>query len=490
MQSLEETASDGSITVPTNETAAGFLVKQLSNPAEVLTVLLLIGGDIVQKAIAQVSGHFITPVSFSFGWVAYAFNTLIAVFGDGLLLPESDMVVKVIDPKGGNSQSNESWLIGRLIRDLELKVEKYYPNEMEKRRVRELGLGYAAIERKRIYDEKTYCHLDEAAKREADNQRLRESPLLITKWEAVNMRKHDRKSWRRQDYHWTTDYLPDLPHRDWVWWSYFPVVAGQFLLAAGPILKDRSSNNWTVLLITGVGNFLALLTGSLWKWKKEKFACRMVKGPKTFVLTRGNNHRHVFVIEVPRNVWTLRLEDLAIRQRRGAGFIYQITFSILTLAWILLLTMTGGLEDNTWFLFGVGLLGMAHNVVVAGAKRDPKAHGIPLKLCARTKGDKLPYVVEDDKTVRSGKNNVMRALIAAERKQSGIGKCLLPIFFPGELRPGEEEEDFWNAVEAQQKKKREHKRKRARVRRLREQRLRRIEEVNMQRTIARLGRST
>src|SRR5271169_122998 len=62
---------------------------QWTNPGDIFTLLLLIGGDIVQKALAQLVGVRIslskkgdgfgiplTPVAFSFGWAAYAFASL------------------------------------------------------------------------------------------------------------------------------------------------------------------------------------------------------------------------------------------------------------------------------------------------------------------------------------------------------------------------------------------------------------------------------
>jgi hypothetical protein len=132
----------------------------------------------------------------------------------------------------------------------------------------------------------------------------------------------------------------------------------------------------------------------------------------------------------------------------------------LAAAWVLLLVTIGGLEDHTWFLFGVGLLGMAHNVLVAGVKRDSKAHGIPLQFFPR---DELndphkPFVIEDESILQSWpKNNVMRALISAEKAYTGVGYRLLPIFFPGDLQPGREE-DYWKKVEQVREEKREAKR--------------------------------
>ena len=62
---------------------------QWSNPVNVLAVLQIIGGNIIQKALAQLSGSsssYFVPVAFSFGSVSYSFEALMAVFGDGHIL--------------------------------------------------------------------------------------------------------------------------------------------------------------------------------------------------------------------------------------------------------------------------------------------------------------------------------------------------------------------------------------------------------------------
>jgi hypothetical protein len=58
-----------------------YLAQQWQNPGDILSVLMLLGPDIIQGAIAQLSGRAITPVAFSFGWAAYAFNALRATIG-------------------------------------------------------------------------------------------------------------------------------------------------------------------------------------------------------------------------------------------------------------------------------------------------------------------------------------------------------------------------------------------------------------------------
>lgn len=108
----------------TSQTGSAVFVSQFSNPSEVFSVMLIIGGDIIQKAIAQRTGHKLTLIAFSFGWVAYSVTTLMAAFGDGGLMPDPDIEAKVITCPSGSVKANNSWLIGRLVRDLERKVIK------------------------------------------------------------------------------------------------------------------------------------------------------------------------------------------------------------------------------------------------------------------------------------------------------------------------------------------------------------------------------
>lgn len=62
------------------DTSAEFR-SQWNNPSDVLSLLLILGPDVICWALAQLSGEYITPVVFSYGWVAYAVNALVATFG-------------------------------------------------------------------------------------------------------------------------------------------------------------------------------------------------------------------------------------------------------------------------------------------------------------------------------------------------------------------------------------------------------------------------
>jgi hypothetical protein len=100
------------------------LAAQWTNPSDVLSLLLIIGGDIIQTALAQTTGSRITPVCFSFGWVAYSFSTLVRVLGDGRLLPPPDFPAKVFNLESSYVRENKTWVIGRILRDNEMFMNK------------------------------------------------------------------------------------------------------------------------------------------------------------------------------------------------------------------------------------------------------------------------------------------------------------------------------------------------------------------------------
>jgi hypothetical protein len=93
---------------------------------------------------------------------------------------------------------------------------------------------------------------------------------------------------------------------------------------------------------------------------------------------------------------------------------------------VLLITATG-IETDTWYLVTVGGIGMLHNLLVAGLRRNPSALGIHLNF---------REVI--------GKMQTMDTLLALEAKYPQVGFCLLPIFFPGELLP--QEKETWDSL--------------------------------------------
>ena len=57
------------------------LKNQWSNPSDILSLLLLLGPDVIQRALAQLVGLRVAPVAFSFGWAAYSLSALFSVVG-------------------------------------------------------------------------------------------------------------------------------------------------------------------------------------------------------------------------------------------------------------------------------------------------------------------------------------------------------------------------------------------------------------------------
>lgn len=93
-----------------------------SDPEDIFTILMLLGADVVQRAIAQLAGAGpgpFTPVAFSFGWVAYSVCALTSAIGNGRLMPPPDFPLIVANAKSGQTRDNNSWVLGRLFRDHE-----------------------------------------------------------------------------------------------------------------------------------------------------------------------------------------------------------------------------------------------------------------------------------------------------------------------------------------------------------------------------------
>lgn len=315
---------------------------------------------------------------------------------------------------------------------------------------------------------------------EEDNAKtahMLDSALLVTTFKAVTNIETNRYG----------TYRPD---RSVAWWFFIFFLILQFAIAAIPVIRgfpsSTGASNWGIFIITGFGNVLAILTASPSSAREEKYQGRE-HSKETYAITRGNGHKHVFILlpdTLRRNMSRLdangkawmdqtptsslpHLEDLANAVHR-AGWIARGASVLLALCWIVLLLAIGGLQDGGWFLLGVGLLGMIHNTILAGGRRNPAAHGIPLQQLDEDENEKTavedldeqkgylqnltPNPLEGDTTKlgelgrkRDPEDNrpgVMDVLYALERKFPGAGHSLRPVFFPGRLRKYEEMK--WN----------------------------------------------
>jgi hypothetical protein len=96
---------------------------QWSNPSEILAVLLIVGADVIQKALAQFSGQSFKPVAFSFGWVAYAYSHLLETVGHLKSMPEPDFPSYLINCRTGKIWEKSSWTLGRIIRHYDMWMD-------------------------------------------------------------------------------------------------------------------------------------------------------------------------------------------------------------------------------------------------------------------------------------------------------------------------------------------------------------------------------
>lgn len=352
----------------------------------------------MQKALAQFVGvRFklfrrapaipLTPVAFSFGWVAYAFMSLISTVGDNELMPTPDCPSIVINCNNGFVRENRSWILGRILRDHESIHE---------------------------VDNKISIRID----------------IFAAKRVNVN---------------------PDI---DGKWIIGWIVILVQQIIAAVPWIID---GNWSIFMVTLCGTIGALVTGGLSQWRDDKWP--NIKLPpnkrKIMCLTRGNGHRHAMVVVGDGVGWDLEALATAPSKSRPET---RLVCTFLTVWWTLLLITVSGIKQDTWYLIGVGGLGMLQNVYAAGAIRTAGAFNLhlqPFQECPLIIGYRQEpgttfkddsdsdeqigpnaeeKVLNDDKNLRG----VMGALMALETVLPKAGASLLNVFFPGGLQYEEE----------------------------------------------------
>lgn len=361
------------------------------------TILLLLGGDLINRALAQLAGGVITPVAFSFGWVSYATSSVCAALGEYRLMPDADTACCIINGKNGFVRGNNSWVLGRMMRDYE-----YWMGKTVKDKTDDL------IEQRWKFDqqkeEKDYPGSNVQIPRPS------QAGLVVSIWRPSTKIPHGK------------------PGHDVLHWSGLLITVVQLGISCIPL---GLSGDWGVLMITGAASLLCYFTGALSQWKVEKWASRRLdhRSKKNFVLTRGNGAQHA--IAIISNGHGLDLEDLA------TGFanidsptitvMAQLSVIALGILWVALLITASALLDDSWYLIAVGGIGMLQNIFVAGWKRTPEAYGIPLEFVE---------VV--------GNVKVMKTLMEVETKYEKLGKSMLGTFFPGDLREGEVKE--WAAI--------------------------------------------
>ena len=246
------------------------LRNQWHHPSGVFSVLLLVRGDVIQKAVAQLAGgpFYITPVAFSFGWVSFGVSTLLSAIGESKLMPDVDCASTMINASNGYKRANMSWVLGRVLRDWELRFSSGYRNP---------ALVVTIF--------KTIIENDQTS--DSTNRRVSAEDLEGARQSAIGRARQQA----------------GVPMLDIVWYMGILVMVVQCTIAVLPgILKG----DWFIFIITLGGSFLALAGGALPQWRQEKWSCRRLdehhiaryglSSAKTIMLTRGNGHKHVLII--------------------------------------------------------------------------------------------------------------------------------------------------------------------------------------------------
>ena len=422
---------------------------QSTHPRDIFSLLLLLGGDMVQRATARLTDYplnipftrhsvSITPVAFSFGWIAYAFAGLAAAIGDCQLMPSPDCAVSLINcdsGAGGFVRSNQSWLLGRVFKDRETKMLKRFGRRFHGKQ------GDNEAQALTRPDQSVYGNIS----------------LVVQVFDA---------------------YAPhssiDTGLRDSTWRYAWVVTVLQICV----VVIMAGLGNWDVVVITLIGMIFALATASLPQWRAEKWSAKRLEHDKSkaLSLTRGNGSTYVMVIRAAKSTaknpdgdegaWDF--ESMAASTYNFANKLEQLQHTrfcivILTFCWTILLFLSLGVTPgpSSWALIGIGLLGTLQNIVVAGfpveiATSGLGLHAEPSKTIIgyqRRPEEKAQYKKEmkglspfDVKTFckeRPPSNgeakDVMGTLTDLEKTIPGAGAALKPIFFPGQLWPREVE---------------------------------------------------
>lgn len=168
-----------------------------------------------------------TPLTFSFG-AAYVVTALVSAVGEHKLMPlDPDCRGKVVHGTSGHSRDNSSWILGRIIRDF----DDWKDNAVE-----------------------------------ADLQQV-----LEEKRDKISPEKPAIAGLIVSIYEPSKTITAGTVKRDHVFWIGLPTMLLQLAIA---FIALGIYGEWGTLFVTAVGSALAVLTGMLPQWRKEKWTCR------------------------------------------------------------------------------------------------------------------------------------------------------------------------------------------------------------------------
>ncbi|KAI0324853.1 hypothetical protein GY45DRAFT_1331097 [Cubamyces sp. BRFM 1775] len=222
----------------------------------------------------------------------------------------------------------------------------------------------------------------------------------------------------------TTSQRPGTISFDKVSYTASAATIGQLGLAAIlPVLGKGSEN---VFKATLAGTLLSNAASYLLRHHQHNQIRSARETPEkrrdiTCVTSGNGSAAAVVIISEGGGV---RIEDLAAGRTNGLGLGSTLAIVVLIALWaVLLLALTALDRVDAWWMLAQCGIGAAYTVFAARQWRGGAAMG-------------FKFSEEKKKVVRADK--VMAALMKAEEIEPGVGSTLLPIYFPGPLRPDEE----------------------------------------------------
>ncbi|KAK2877079.1 hypothetical protein FQN49_001442 [Arthroderma sp. PD_2] len=363
-----------------------------ADPKDILSVLFILGGDLVEHAFAQLVGTPLPPVAFSFGCVSYGLSAVVSAIGKNRLMPTTDHPCRIINGETGTSFDNTSWVLGRVLRD----HDYWKHNDVNN-------------------------HLKGTITRKWDHMKLESVRAHGT---CTNVKK-PRKAGLCVSIYKAKEIGLGSPKRDKFDYSGLLTTIAQLALAAVPLVRE---GDWSPFLTTLSGVVLSLLSGCLRQWRLEKWPC-CANSNKTVVLTKGAGCQHAIVIMGDGRGFDL--EEMAVGSEERdlpCDLFTRVAVLILAVLWVLLVILAAGLKKNAWYIISAGGMGTIQNAYVVGGKRSPDSFGLPLEF---------HDVV--------GEVDVMDTLLAVEEKYPNLGSNMVSTFFPdGQLT--EEQRKKWNTL--------------------------------------------
>ncbi|KAL1602516.1 hypothetical protein SLS60_005932 [Paraconiothyrium brasiliense] len=356
-----------------------------------IAISMVIGEPILHTAFAVTTAEVCNTefifVPLSFGWLSHAVNSLLPVLaGVRGLMPEPESDCQIVNMKSGKSRKNKSWILSRMLRDLE---------------------------------------------KETDNSI---GGLNISVYDAVKVNK--RAVGNRCPYTLT----------NFTYWVQTLAVNVYFIrmIYSGNLVQSLS----LVVLLGYFGITLSFSTTQVSAWRAEKFTARPDGGEKNVcALIRGNGHRHVFIIRNCHDK-ALNLEDLAAASTTdydwfGTGDGYVLIGTAV--GWLIFTVVACHLTHGAGLLFGIIALGSVSNIITAAC---PAAFFRRIGQYTNTlpgARDQLAttprYPIDITFRETWSHDDVMEALKNLETKYPGYGETLLKTLFPTQLSP--EDELFW-----------------------------------------------